>query len=169
MFFNLFINYYIMIHNYNNYELIGIGDFSHGNQNIWNCRFNLLKYFIKNTNKKIIIFNGDTKEHCENIMNTKKRLSYYKSYGVVNNYGYGPLDKYCYRVYDSPIYLKIIKYIRKNKHRIIIIGVDGDNINRDKQMANNILKIINKKHINLFFAHNDHINNQKITEKHETK
>jgi len=38
-------------------------------------------------------------------------------------------------------------------------------------MAQNILKNknINKKHINLFFAHNNHINNQKITEKYHTK
>ena len=36
-------------------------------------------------------------------------------------------------------------------------------------MAKNILKNINKKHINLFFAHNAHINNQKITEKFHTK
>lgn len=39
------------------YNLIGIGDFSHGIMESWEFRFNLLKYAIKNTNKNIIIFN----------------------------------------------------------------------------------------------------------------
>ena len=154
---------------YNNYYLIGIGDFSHGNNNIWEYRLNLLKHIIKNTTKKIVIYNEDTIEHCKNIMNKKKKLSYYKSYGVENNYGYGPLDKYCFRVYDSPIYLEMIKYIRKNINRIKIIGVVSGDISRDKKMSENILKDLDKKNINLFFGHNSHINNQKITEIYETK
>ena len=40
-----------------NYNLIGIGEFSHGIQESWEFRFNLLKYAFTNTNKKIIIFN----------------------------------------------------------------------------------------------------------------
>ena len=35
-----------------NYKLIGIGEFSHGIMESWIFRFNLLKYAIKNTNKK---------------------------------------------------------------------------------------------------------------------
>lgn len=35
-----------------NYNLIGIGEFSHGIMESWEFRFNLLKYAIKNTNKK---------------------------------------------------------------------------------------------------------------------
>ena len=159
-----------MIPNYNQYDLIGIGDFSHGDNNIWIYRLKLIKFFIKNTNKKITIFNEDNDEHSKNIMNTNKKLSYYKNYGLYQNkYGYGPLTKYCYRVYDSPIYLEIIKYIRKYKNRIKIIGVDPSVIERGKYMANTILDNFNKNHINLFFAHNDHVNNQKITEKYETK
>ena len=158
-----------MIPNYEYYNLIGIGDFSHGDENIWVYRLILLKFFITNTDKNIIIFNEDNDEHSKNIMNTNKKLSYYKSYGLYKNFGFGPLSKYCNRVYDSPIYLKFIKYIRKNKSRINIIGIDPDVIKRDKQMAQNILKNINKKYINLFFAHNNHINNQKITEQYEIK
>ena len=158
-----------MIPNYEKYNLIGIGDFSHGDNNIWEYRLNLLKYFIKNTNKKITIFNEDNDEHSKNIMNIDKRLSYYKSYGIDNNYGFGPLDKYCYRVYDSPIYLNFIKYIRKHYSRINIIGVDPDILERDKLMAKIILKNLNKDHLNLFFGHNSHINNQKINENYETK
>ena len=37
------------------YKLIGIGEFSHGIKESWDFRFNVLKYDIKNTNKKIII------------------------------------------------------------------------------------------------------------------
>ncbi len=40
-----------------NYNLIGIGEFSHGIQESWEFRFNLLKYVIKYTNKKIYIVN----------------------------------------------------------------------------------------------------------------
>ena len=34
-----------------NYNLIGIGEFSHGIMESWVFRFNLLKYAIKNTDK----------------------------------------------------------------------------------------------------------------------
>jgi hypothetical protein len=40
-----------------NYNLIGIGEFSHGIMENWVFRFNLLKYAMKNSNKNIIIFN----------------------------------------------------------------------------------------------------------------
>ena len=40
-----------------NFKLIGIGEFSHGIMESWIFRFNLLKYAMKNSNKKIIIFN----------------------------------------------------------------------------------------------------------------
>ena len=39
-----------------NYKLIGIGDFSHDIMESGIFKFNLLKYVITNTNKKIIIF-----------------------------------------------------------------------------------------------------------------
>lgn len=67
-----------MIPNYEYYDLIGIGDFSHGDKNIWVYRLKLLKYFIKTTDKKITIFNEDGDENSKNIMNTNKKLSYYK-------------------------------------------------------------------------------------------
>jgi erythromycin esterase-like protein len=35
-------------------KLIGIGEFSHGIQESWEFRFNLLKYAMKNSNKNII-------------------------------------------------------------------------------------------------------------------
>jgi hypothetical protein len=34
-------------------KLIGIGEFSHGIKESWEFRFNLLKYAMKNSNKKI--------------------------------------------------------------------------------------------------------------------
>lgn len=40
-----------------NYNLIGLGEFSHGIQESWIFRFNLLKYAMSHTNKKIVIFN----------------------------------------------------------------------------------------------------------------
>ena len=155
---------------YDKYVLIGIGDFSHGDENIWKYRINFIKDLLKNTKKKITIFNEDNKFHSDNIMNSNKRLSYYKSYGLYKNkYPYGPLSKYCNRVYDSPIYLKLIKLIRKNKDRIKIIGIDPDKLERDKLMAKNIIDKLHTSHINLFFAHNGHIDSRKITTEYETK
>ena len=36
-----------MIPNYEYYDLIGIGDFSHGDKNIWVYRFKLLNYKLE--------------------------------------------------------------------------------------------------------------------------
>ena len=157
-----------MLLEYDKYDLIGIGDFSHGDTNIWYYRFNMIIELIEKTNKNIIIFNEDTEEHCNSIMNINKKLSYNKKYDVINNYPYGPLEKYSYRVYDSFIYLQIIKFIRKHIDRIIIIGVDNGEISRDKYMSNIILENIDINSINLFWAHNAHIDSRKITEKYET-
>ncbi len=156
--------------NHEKYILIGIGDFSHGDENIWTYRINFVKELLKNTKKKITIFNEDNIYHSENIMNFDKKLSFYKTYGLYENkYPYGPLSKYCNRVYDSPIYLEFIKLIRKNSHRLKIVGIDPDKLKRDKLMAKNIINKLNTSHINLFFAHNGHVDNRKITEEYETK
>jgi len=74
---NIFLNhcnkiYHIIIYNMNdllNYNLIGIGEFSHGIIESWQFRFDLLKYAMKNTNKNIIIFNEMSVWQAENIMN----------------------------------------------------------------------------------------------------
>jgi len=55
--------------NYNNYKLIGIGEFSHGIQESWEYRFDLLKKVIKETNKKITIFQELSIWQGDNIMN----------------------------------------------------------------------------------------------------
>jgi hypothetical protein len=155
---------------HNKYLLIGIGDFSHGDRNIWEYRLRVMKNIILETNKKILLFLEDNNYHIKNITNINKRLSYRKSYGVFKeNYPYGPLEKYSHRVYDSPIYLNFIKYVRKHKKRIKIIGTDNNKIARDEYMYNKIIKNINYNKINLFFAHNAHIDNRKITEPFETK
>ena len=52
-----------------NYNLIGIGEFSHGIMESWVFRFNLLKYAMKNSNKNIIIFNEMSIWQADNIMN----------------------------------------------------------------------------------------------------
>jgi len=138
------------------YGLIGIGDFSHGDQNIWNFRFGLLKNVINATNRNVVIFTEDTEEHCSNIMNDKI-LTFEKNY-----------DRYAFRIYDSPIYLEIIKYIRIHTQRIKLIGVDNEILARDKYMATKILKNLDEQSINFFWAHNDHVDNRKITELYET-
>ena len=151
------------------YHLIGIGDFSHGDAEIWLLRLRLVKNIVRQTTSHITIYIEDLPEHANNIM-TDDELVTGKEYSVVDNqFAYGPLDRYCYRAWDSPIFLKIIKYIRKHLDRIQIIGVDIPQIARDKMMADNIIGTLNTTHVNFFWATNTHVDNRSITEKYELK
>ena len=164
-----------IIENLRNYHLIGIGEFSHGINESWIFRFNLLKYFIKNSNKKITIFNEQSEWQANNIMNFEyynKNLDKFmkydgvkieKSYKTSEGYIGGKLWQYVHHSSESKIFLNIIRYIRKHINRIKIIGVDNDNIDRDFDMANIILNNLNKKHINFFWAHNAHVDNRKLS------
>jgi hypothetical protein len=150
------------------YNIIGIGEFSHGIMESWQFRFNLLKYAIKNTNKKIVIFNEMSIWQAENIMNNtiwsnedKKFIKHNKiklEQPIQNdNYVGGKLWQYIGHSMESKIFLKIIKYIRQNKDRITIIGIDNDKIDRDYDMYKIIMKYFNKNNINFVWAHNNHI------------
>jgi len=151
-----------------NYNLIGIGEFSHGISESWEFRFDLLKYAMKNTNKNIIIFNEMSVWQAENIMNNTiwsiKDNKYIKHKGIKieepiqnNNYVGGKLWQYINHAMESNIFLKIIKYIRKHKDRIKIIGIDNDTIDRDYDMYKIIMKKYKPSNINFLWAHNDHI------------
>jgi hypothetical protein len=151
-----------------NYNLIGIGEFSHGIQESWEFRFNLLKYAMKNTNKKIIIFNEMSVWQADNIMNntiwSMKDNKYIKYEGIKlenpvqnNNYVGGKLWQYMNHAMESKLFLKIIKYIRKNKDRITIIGIDNDKIDRDYDMYKIIMKNYKPSNINFLWASNHHI------------
>ena len=151
-----------------NYKLIGIGEFSHGIQESWEFRFNLLKYAMKNTNKKIIIFNEMSVWQADNIMNNTiwsiKDNKYIEYNGIKlenpvqnNNYVGGKLWQYMNHAMESKLFLKIIKYIRKNKDRITIIGIDNDKIDRDYDMYKIIMKNYKPSNINFLWASNHHI------------
>ena len=58
---------------------------------------------------------------------------------------------------ESNIFLKIIKYIRKHKDRIKIIGIDNDTIDRDYDMYKIVMKNYKPLNINFLWAHNSHI------------
>ena len=151
-----------------NYNLIGIGEFSHGISESWEFRFDLLKYAMKISNKNIIIFNEMSVWQAENIMNNTiwsiKDNKYIKHEGIKleepiqnNNYVGGKLWQYIGHTNESNIFLKIIKYIRKHKDRITIIGIDNDKIDRDYDMYKIIMKNYKPSNINFLWAHNDHI------------
>lgn len=151
-----------------NYSLIGIGEFSHGIQESWEFRFNLLKYAIKHSNKKIVIFNEMSVWQGENIMNNTiwsiKDNKFIKYDGIKieepiqnDNYVGGKLWQYINHAMESKIFLKIIKYIKKNKDRIAIIGIDNDTIDRDYDMYKIIMKNYNSKNINFLWVHNSHV------------
>jgi len=152
------------------YKLIGIGEFSHGIQESWDFRFKMLKYAMKNTNKKIIIFNEMSFWQAENIMNETvwsieldKAVKYdgIKIEEPIQNENYvgGKLWQYISHTMESNIFLKIIKYIRKNKDRIILYGIDNDKIDRDYDMYKIIMKNYKPTNINFLWAHNYHISN----------
>mgnify|MGYP003344161595 CR=1 FL=1 len=158
-----------------NYNLIGIGEFSHGIQESWEFRFNLLKYAVKNTNKKIYIFNEMSIWQADNIMNNTiwsiKDNKFIKYEGIKielpiqnNNYVGGKLWQYINHAMESEIFLKIIKYIRKNKDRITIIGIDNDTIDRDYNMYKIIMKYYNKNNINFLWASNHHIGDLSLSD-----
>jgi hypothetical protein len=150
------------------YNLIGIGEFSHGIQESWEFRFNLLKYVIKNTNKKIYIFNEMSVWQADNIMNNTiwsikdNKFITYNSIKLEepiqnDNYVGGKLWQYIHHTMESELFLKIIKYIRKNKDRITIIGIDNDNIDRDYGMYKIIIKNYKSSNINFLWASNHHV------------
>lgn len=148
---------------FSKYDLIGIGDFSHGSYNIWKFRFDLLKKAVKSLNKKgskIMIFIEDTEWHTDNIMSDKK-IKIEKPKMFDNKYPGGKLWRYSYHTYESDIYLKIIKYIRENKKIIELVGVDSEELARDIPMFNKITEKINSNNINFFWASNHHVSTNK--------
>jgi hypothetical protein len=157
-----------------NYNLIGIGEFSHGIQESWEFRFNLLKYAMKNTNKKIIIFNEMSVWQSDNIMNNTiwsiKDNKYIKYEGIKieepiqnDNYVGGKLWQYSGHAMESDLFIKIIKYIRKNKDRITIIGIDTDKLDRDYDMYKIIMKNYDENNINFLWASNHHVADLPLT------
>ncbi len=155
------------------YTIIGIGEFSHGILESWKFRFNFLKYVLKNTNKKIVIFNEMSIWQAENIMNntiwSEKDKKFIKFKGIKyekpvknDNYIGGKLWQYITHAMESNIFIKIIKYIRKYKDRITIIGIDNDKIDRDYDMYKIIIKNYKSSNINFLWAHNLHISNLKL-------
>ena len=158
-----------------NYNLISIGEFSHGIQESWEFRFNLLKYTMKNSNKKIAIFNEMSVWQADNIMNNTiwsiKDNKFIKYDGIKieepiqnNNYVGGKLWQYINHAMESELFLKIIKYIRKNKDRITIIGIDNDKIDRDYYMYKIIMKNYKPSNINFLWASNHHVSDLPLSD-----
>ena len=114
------------------------------------------KIALDNMNKyynKITMYNKVLKK---NNINTKDN-KFIKYEGIKielpiqnNNYVGGKLWQYINHTMESEIFLKIIKYIRKNKDRITIIGIDNDKIDRDYDMYKIIMKHYNKNNINFY-------------------
>lgn len=148
------------------YRLIGIGALAHGIKEIWQFRFAFLKYVMEETDKNIVIFIEDTKEHANNIMNDSELELKYDEASEGRS-TYGPLNRYAYRAWDSPIYLEIIKYIRANKGRITIIGVDDGTHELDRKMFDAIMRRIRKSDYNFWWAENAHVDSRKITKARE--
>lgn len=153
--------------NLEKYILVGVGDFSHGVNEIWTYRQNILNQILK-TGRKPKIFIEDLEYGPKNIQNDNKIHIDIKKYDYRNSF---TMMRYTgFRIHDSPTYLKFIRFIKKNN--IQIIGVDPDNKYREKEMADNIIKYITEdannrdndvsSYIYIFFGHNFHIDDRKI-------
>lgn len=158
------------------YNLIGIGEFSHGINECWIFRFMFLKYIIDNTNSNVIIFNEMAKWQADNIMNdtyidiktdkplkTKNVIKYEKP--IFTNTlepPWGKLWQYCFHAMESPIFVKIIKYIKKNRKRITIIGIDNETLSRDYDMYKIIMNRLKTTSVNFLWAHNSHVDCRKL-------
>ena len=162
--------------NIEDYYLIGIGEFSHGIQESWEFRFNLLKQMIKTTTKKITIFSETSIWQGNNIMNKKyynrEKNQYVKSlkikiekphYNDKNQPAWGKLWQYISHSMESKLFMKILQYIRKHSDRISYIGVDNDILARDFEMFKIISENLNVSHINFFWAHNSHVDDRELS------
>lgn len=162
------------------YDLIGIGEFSHGIEESWIFRYTLLKLAIKKTNKTITIFNEMDEWQSNNIMNNTyydrdtdtfinddKNTDALHIESVIsdatNGYVGGKLWQYIYHSMESKIFVKIIKYIRKHKNRVNIVGTDNGQLDRDFAMAEKIISSLDTSHINFFWAHNAHIDDRLLS------
>lgn len=152
------------------HKLIGIGEFSHGINESWLFRLKLLKYAMKKTKKKIIVFNEMSAWQAQNIMNgtvwsrTLNRFIELKGFkkeipieGGLNRNQWGCYWQYMGHSVESKVFLRIIRFIRKNRKRITLIGVDNDTLDRDYPMYQTIMKHLDKSKINFFWAHNHHV------------
>jgi len=159
------------------YKLIGIGEFSHGIMESWEFRFKLLKYAMKNTNKKIFIFNEQSIWMADNIMNNtiySRQLDKFITYNKIKiedkidggddgKTYFGHLWQYMAHACESEIFLQIIKYIRKHKDRITLVGTDNDKLDRDYDAYIIIMKNYDPNNINFYWAHNHHVNDMEYS------
>ena len=76
---------------------------------------------------------------------------------------YGKLWQYVSHTSESNIVLKIIKYIKKHKQRITLIGIDNDTLARDYDMYKNIMDKLDNNCINFLWAHNAHVDDRKLS------
>ena len=147
------------------HRLVGIGDFTHGCKNIPEFMTQFLNFIIKNTDKPIKLFTENSYWRCKNIMKHSK-LIYQKPKLINNKYPFGKLGLYTGYVSESPEFLQFIKFIRKNRDHITIIGADPDIIDRDKAMSKTILNNLlpKNKGYNIWFAANHHVDTDKYDE-----
>jgi len=166
----------ISLLNLNRYKLIGIGEFAHGIEDSWKYRFDVLKQCIEKTNQNVTIFNEMSIWQAQNIMNNTIWDRQYEKFvpydGIKiekpvhnskNESAWGKLWQYVSHTSESQIVLEIIKYIRKYKDRITLIGVDNDTLSRDYDMFKIIKKNLNKDNINFFWAHNAHVDDRELS------
>ena len=163
----------------NKCKIIGLGEFSHGINESWKLRFDMLKEAMRKTNKKIIIFNEFSDWMADNIMNNtyfykdksgKWKKGKYNSIKIENSHdnspnpSFGKYWQYMHHGAESKLFLQIIKYIRKHKDRIRIYGFDEEKygLARDYPMYREICKKYNPKAIHFLWMHNSHIDDRKL-------
>lgn len=155
-----------------NYDLIGIGEFSYGFEEIWDFRYKLLKRLIFSSRKKITLFLDITSYQAHNIQystyrNEDNKLIDYdeiKFEGLTQKNKHvqpkGMLHNYVSYLLESKTFYKFIKYIRKHQSRINIVGLHN-HVDNHAEMYDKIKKHLCRTRLNLIFAHNNIIDSRK--------
>lgn len=163
----------------NKYDLVAIGEFSYGFDEIWEFRYKFLKKLIRSSTKTITIyceiydwqaknfmqknyFVGEN-EDCNNTMfsGAYRKNKFTQPHGILHNFVPYLIESRCYH--------KILKYMIKHHHRIRLIGLTPDkeklpkitDQEKDEHMFDIIKKTLNSLHVNILWAHNRYIDNRK--------
>jgi hypothetical protein len=162
------------------YDLIAIGEFSYGFNEIWEFRYKMLKKLIRTTNKPVTIFceiyewqaynlmhkmylnDNNEKVDCDNILFSRHIIKHKLRPPKGELYNYVPY------IIESQIFHKILKYIIRHQNRINVVGIMPDKEKEkvadneiDEYMFGKIKRVLNTLHINILWAHNHYIDNRK--------
>lgn len=175
-----------LLKNCKNYNLIGIGENTHGELTSWKYRYKIAKYLTKYFDK-VIIFCEQLEPYIANLNNKNTKFNFYNE----NNYPTEFYPSMMFQANKTIQHLKITKKFNKLVPKVKFYGIDIQIVKFDKLynslniklkniidkykniyltnptglvrnecnslIINDIILQKNKNNIYLYFAHNEHI------------